>query len=620
MDQQGVEIRNPLPLPYEIRKEDYSVPETSRPSAGVRIDAVRVAGFRALREVCVKLEPGTTVLVGENNTGKSTFLDALATAVGTRQPVPDDLHVYADGRRRKSFVIDFLLVPTAGNTFTPRLEALFGDTVRREGNDDDHSEERRHFVAIRTIGEVPADPSIVDRRRCFIEGWSDCDDPGNATVAEIPGERVTERHLALISLTLLNADRDLVAEMRRRTSRWGRLLAQRDLAQDIENEVEHQLRELGELVLGSSPLLGRLRKRLDEVQQAMPTVEQVELEPLPTRISDLTRSTEVLVKAPKGPRLPLRLQGLGSRSLAELMVYRAFAAELPGTEERFSPHLVACFEEPEAHLHPHAQLAVMGIIDQVAGQRIVTTHSPQIAGTANLGQIRLFRHSESGIEVGRSDDLGEEEQIKTRRLLDRSYGQVFFARLIIIGDGTTEHAALPVFARAHWGAEPESVGVTFVDPGSLGAANLLIKALEALGIPWLILVDGDKGGYGALRAISNQISRTLDQDSQEVVILPDGTDFERYLIDGGFQAGIRRGIADLYGADALARFSNRHKHMSRSEDEILEKFLDKNKGTYGAAVAEAIVTTTNVNGEPTIPERIAELLNRADPILGMSPP
>ena len=85
-------------------------------------------------------------------------------------------------------------------------------------------------------------------------------------------------------------------------------------------------------------------------------------------------------------------------------------------------------------------------------------------------------------------------------------------------------------------------------------SDFLIKALEGLGIRWLTLVDGDDGGYRALRAISKQVSRTIDQNSREVVILPDGADFERYLIDSGFQAGIRRGIADLYGADALPRF------------------------------------------------------------------
>ena len=103
-------------------------------------------------------------------------------------------------------------------------------------------------------------------------------------------------------------------------------------------------------------------------------------------------------------------------------------------------------------------------------------------------------------------------------------------------------------------------------------------------------------------------------------MLPDGADLEQYLIDEGFHVGIKQGIADLYGAEALEKFSKRREHVALSEDEVLERFLDKNKGTYGAAVAEAIVTTTNENGEPTIPERIRELLNRANRILGMSPP
>ena len=427
------------------------MPETSRPSAGVCIDAVRVAGFRALRDVCVVLDPGTTVLVGENNTGKSAFLDALATAFGTRSAVPDDMYVDAEGHQRREFRIDLLLVPEQGRRFPAHIRPLLVDAIRQ----DEARQDSPEFVAIRTVGSLGGDRSTVDRRRCFIAGWSGCDIGTGTEVVEIQGTPVTERHLALISFTLLQADRDLVAEMRRRTSRWSRLLAQHDLAHEIEGEVEDQLRQLGEFVLDNSPVLGRLRDRLDEVQEAMPTVEHVELEPLPSRIDDLTRATDVVITAPNGPRLPLRMQGLGSRSLAELMVYRAFAAELSGTDEPYSPHLLVCFEEPEAYLHPQAQLAVMSIVNQMPGQRIVTTHSPQIAGEADIRQLRLFRSSDATTTVSRPSSLTREELVKLRRLAERPYGHVLFARLVIVGDGASERAALPIFARAHWGMDPE---------------------------------------------------------------------------------------------------------------------------------------------------------------------
>ena len=477
-------------------------------------------------------------------------------------------------------------------------------------------------MAIRTVGSLGADRSTVDRRRCFIAGWSGCDTGTGAEVVEIQGAPVTERHLALISFTLLQADRDLVAEMRRRTSRWGRLLAQRDLAHEIESEVEEQLRDLGDFVLDNSPVLGRLRDHLDEVQEAMPTVEHVELEPLPSRIDDLTRATDILVTAPNGPRLPLRMQGLGSRSLAELMVYRAFAAELSGTDEPYEPHVLACFEEPEAHLHPQAQLAVMSIIDEMRGQRIVTTHSPQIAAEADIRKVRLFRSSDDGSTVSESHSVSEEEVIKLRRLAERPHGQVLFSRLVIVGDGATERAALPVFAREHWGIDPEGMGVSFVDPLSLGQAAPLIGLLDDLGIPWLALVDGDQGGRDALKTIKNRLRRSMTSISDRVVRLPEGEDLEHYLVDQGFQRAIKRGIADLYGESALTDFSRSAEKGALDDDELLIEFLrsSNKKGTYGAAVAAAIVSTQNEMGKPVIPERIAELLKRADRILGVDRP
>ena len=55
-------------------------------------------------------------------------------------------------------------------------------------------------------------------------------------------------------------------------------------------------------------------------------------------------------------------------------------------------------------------------------------------------------------------------------------------------------------------------------------------------------------------------------------------------------------------------------------DTLLIKFLDGNKGTYGAAVARAIVANIRAAGQPQIPELIVELLDRADRILGVDKP
>lgn len=45
------------------------------------LDKVHIANFRGIRELNLKLD-STTVLIGENNAGKSTVLDALQICLG----------------------------------------------------------------------------------------------------------------------------------------------------------------------------------------------------------------------------------------------------------------------------------------------------------------------------------------------------------------------------------------------------------------------------------------------------------------------------------------------------------------------------------------------------------
>ncbi|MEA3283263.1 MAG: AAA family ATPase [Euryarchaeota archaeon] len=49
--------------------------------SGIKIIEVRIRNFRSLKEVNVSLD-WLTVLIGENNSGKTSFLDALSAAIG----------------------------------------------------------------------------------------------------------------------------------------------------------------------------------------------------------------------------------------------------------------------------------------------------------------------------------------------------------------------------------------------------------------------------------------------------------------------------------------------------------------------------------------------------------
>ena len=59
---------------------------TTNPSSGLKFEAVRVSNFRGLPFVDVELDR-VTVILGANNAGKSSFLEALCAAVGAQRRV-----------------------------------------------------------------------------------------------------------------------------------------------------------------------------------------------------------------------------------------------------------------------------------------------------------------------------------------------------------------------------------------------------------------------------------------------------------------------------------------------------------------------------------------------------
>lgn len=88
--------------------------------AGIRVSRVEVRGFRCVREARLDLSPGTTYLVGENNSGKTSILLALWSALGSRRPLDDDLRREGDGTLADEAAVDLLPVPAKGQRFAPR--------------------------------------------------------------------------------------------------------------------------------------------------------------------------------------------------------------------------------------------------------------------------------------------------------------------------------------------------------------------------------------------------------------------------------------------------------------------------------------------------------------------
>jgi putative ATP-dependent endonuclease of OLD family len=515
----------------------------------LRVAEVRIQDFRAIKDLWTPIRPNL-VLLGENNSGKTAFLAALDVALGSARGRVEDLRKDEVGKTTSRFVIEVRFEPLVGDEFDePTAQVLGNGPIQLKGNEPP-------FFAIRCKGELDARRGDVTLKRVFLKGWAR-ERSVAEKLSELASVQVSREHRYLFTFNLLDARRDAVEQLRNSRTFWGQVVSDLRLSEPTRQEIEQTLASLGSKLKDGSLPLTALQKELSEIRSviAHPRLD-VEVAALPLQVKDLLRAMDLLLTEAGQTALPMSAQGMGTRSLSALLIFRAFvhsvlaAADGPGTLS------VAAFEEPEAHLHPQAQRAVLGAIKAIPGQRIISTHSPYVAAAADIFDIRVFRRTAEGARcawVNETDGNGSqvfsgEQLTHLRRFVQLRHGEVLFARVVGLFEGDTEEAALPTFANAHWHGGADAAGVSLVNVGGAGNYKHVVVALTALGIPWIVFSDGDPAGVEGLAAAGKALSRTLDDSSPEVVMLPRAQDFEAYLLAEGLRADIEKSILRFFGA------------------------------------------------------------------------
>ena len=486
------------------------------------LERIDIRNFRGIEELSLELDD-LCVLVGENNSGKSSVLDALRlcmTGPLTRRGTVFEEYDYhledasAEPSKEKPIEITLKFAERETDEWPDEVS----QTLRLAEQVDDKGL-RSVILRVRST----FDPHSVE--------YDFLDLSGNA----LPKTR--EPHLInnlrqLAPTFHLESMRDAGREFRAGSSFWGPFVRSVEIDEDAKEKLERTLSDLNEEILGRHAAFKTVIERLSNAAGLLPPgkADPVSIDAVPSKLSDVLSRAQVSLAAKTGARIPVARHGSGTQSLAVICLFDAYLqSQMKGL---YGDHAepVLTMEEPEAHLHPSAVKAVGEMLRNLSGQKLLSTHSGDLLAGVPLRKIRRLSRKDGKIVVYRigAETLSDDEVGKLDYHVKTFRGDLLFSRCWLLVEGETDALLVSECARA-MGRDLYSNGVSCIEFTRVGVEKF-IKLADQMGIEWFVLCDDDKAGENFRKAARGQLGsrepsehvRSLDHGNMEVFLCVEG--------------------------------------------------------------------------------------------------
>lgn len=465
----------------------------------MHVARLSIENFRGVRRATIDFD-GHTLLIGQNNVGKSTIFEALELGLGpdrqARLPVVEEYDFY-----------NAAYVDENEEPIPIRIEVLLvGVTATVERACFNHLE--RWDEATRTVlgpGDL-ADVDGVGRVWCLrlltIARFNKEDDEFEATThyarsydpddeADSRVPRSVRRSFGFLYLrTLRTGSRALSLE---RGSLLDVILRIQSLQTGIWEHARRRLEELAPPIEDGAtkltPILNAIEARLAEYIPIAKPGEATRL-----FVSQLTREhlrkTLSFFLSVTPDQKPVPFQEVGTGTLNTLVLaLLSFIAELK--EE----NVIFAMEEPEIALPPHTQRRIASYLLTNTTQCFVTSHSPYVMEHFEPARIVVLRRDSNGEVTGKKVTLEAAMKAKTyRRQLRRGLAEAMLGRGAIVAEGFTEQVALRAVAEKLEAADLtrypiDLSGVTVVCADGDGSVAEFGRFFTSLDMPAFAFLD-----------------------------------------------------------------------------------------------------------------------------------
>lgn len=171
------------------------------------------------------------------------------------------------------------------------------------------------------------------------------------------------------------------------------------------------------------------------------------------------------------------------------------------TTQREADQMIFVLEEPENYLHPHSQRELNTSLNDLveSGHYVyLTTHSPELVKPSEYENVlRIESEGQtSRIHTAELDALTESQQETIETIVTPAESELFFSRSLLVCEGETERSILSVlngFLRSDDADIDrfDAKGVSIIEAGGKSKIEIYLQIADQFDIPAVALIDDD---------------------------------------------------------------------------------------------------------------------------------
>jgi putative ATP-dependent endonuclease of the OLD family len=553
----------------------------------------KIKNYRCIKEATIFFNKGVNIIIGENNSGKTSIIDALRVCLTYGKQKRDiwvstsDFYIDKNIINTEKGEIEFHMYFEIEEEFETGIYHEFLST-----SVDGNQELQLHF---RYYLE---ESKGIERVRYSVWGGDN------------EGQSITPDVLELIYFIYLDALRDAVRQLRPvRGNRLGELFSKIITDQEEQDTLSGKVHKVLSDDIEWNKSIDQGKQKINEhlKETTISGKEQnVEIDFLPLEFRKIVDNLRIqipvynentLEKSNEQKYFELYQNGLGYNNLIYIAtVLGNLKSQKEIEKENYTALLL---EEPEAHLHPQLQnifFNYLNKLNNIGFQIFITSHSPTITAKADLDSLIVLQDQNSKISSLsiKKSDLNEIDKKFLKKFLDVTKCQLLFANGVILVEGISEALLLPVFSKIigeEYEIEKKGVeivninGVAFDHFGRLFNSN---DPDNRLNCRCAILTDND---MDIDEDISSRAKKAKDLEGGLLKVLLAEKTFEIELFKAGNNSNI---LIDIF--KEIHPISANRIEEGISIDEYANNFIDKlisNKAKSELAYRLAIKLESN---------------------------